>query len=70
LIQIVTALKGLSPGAGVRFNHQQSRQAVQAGETAMRKSNQRINRHNSRDEWTLTLIAIAVPIASLLSITL
>jgi len=34
----------------------------------MRNSSKRINRHNSRDEWTLTVIAIAVPIAALLSI--
>jgi len=35
----------------------------------MTNSNRRINIHNSRDEWTLVIIAITLPLVSLLSIS-
>lgn len=35
----------------------------------MKNSSNRINRNNSRDEWTLAIIAIVLPLVSLLSIT-
>jgi len=43
---------------------------VQAGETVMTESNQSINRRNNRDEWSLVVIAIVLPLLSLLSVTL
>ena len=36
----------------------------------MTNSSKRISRHNSRDEWTLTVGALVLPIASILSIAL
>ena len=36
----------------------------------MMNSSNRIDSHNTRDEWTLAIIAVVLPLVSLLSITL
>ena len=36
----------------------------------MMNSSKYINSHNSRDEWALALVAVALPIVALLSTTL
>ncbi len=36
----------------------------------MTNSNKRINRHNTRDEWALAIVAVVLPLVSLLSTSL
>jgi hypothetical protein len=43
---------------------------VQAGEATMTNSSKRISIHNYRDEWSLAVIAIVLPLVSLLSISI